>query len=454
MTTTPAPVEAAPRQCAPTVAPNVAAKTVLLLAIALSVALPALWVDWSAALSSDAGHGQTLLGLVASLIGVMGAVILWWQYVLGIRPILGRLIPDWAWTNTRHRDLGIYGTVLIALHPLLMLVVHRTDLSLLIGFDLANPIRRWVAVGQVAFVILAVIWITSAVVRGRLGFRRWKRVHYLGYLVLPLVFLHAANIGSIIASTPPLQTYWRLLIAGYVAAVIVRLLHGLGVGRHRYRLSSSDEVASGVRHYRLEPLGRPLRPRAGQFIYLQLRRFGADHPFTVIAADSQTGTVDVAAKQVGRFSSRLATLRPGSEVSLDGPYGLFTLDAPSKTRPVLLIAGGIGITPFVHLMREHPQVKLAYAVRSAADIVFRGEVESLGRRAVLAIDDATGYAGPLEVVPGRVAVEHLERLAGRQALAAHEIYICGPAPMMDSLTTALRRGGVPAAQIHTERFTL
>lgn len=147
------------------------AKPLILLAIGVTLALPLFLADWTGAATSSAAGVEILIARLGSVIGLVGAVVLWWQYVLGIRPILGRVNPDWAWTNERHRNLGIYGFLLICLHPVLMLVAYRADLSVLSGTDLSVPFRFWVAMGQIAFLLLAVIWVTSAIARGKLGYR-------------------------------------------------------------------------------------------------------------------------------------------------------------------------------------------------------------------------------------------------------------------------------------------
>lgn len=431
------------------------AKPLILLAIGVTLALPLVLAGWTGAATSSAAGVEILIARLGSVIGLVGAVVLWWQYVLGIRPILGRVNPDWAWTNERHRNLGIYGFLLICLHPVLMLVAYRADLSVLSGTDLSVPFRFWVAMGQIAFLLLAVIWVTSAIARGKLGYRTWKYIHFASYPILPLVFVHAPNIGTLLVGTPALQTFWSLLIAGYVLAVGVRVLHGMGVARFPYKIESVDETARDVMRYRLAPLSKRMAPNPGQFVYIQLRRFGEDHPLSVVSADPETGVIEVAAKKVGRFSRKFSTLPAGSLVSLDGPYGLFTREAENTSRPLLLVAGGIGITPLAHLMRTPGRpVKLAYAVRSAVDVAFGEDVAAMGRRAVLVMNETSGYGGPNPAVQGRVSPDILEKLAGQERLPAYEVFVCGPPPMMNAVVRTLMQAGVPAAQIHTERFSL
>src|SRR5260221_6474119 len=63
-------------------------------------------------------------GFFGKLFGLSGALILTWQFLLGVRGLISRLIPDLIWVNNLHKFLGKYGFLLICLHPILITIYY------------------------------------------------------------------------------------------------------------------------------------------------------------------------------------------------------------------------------------------------------------------------------------------------------------------------------------------
>jgi ferredoxin-NADP reductase len=200
---------------------------------------------------------------------------------------------------------------------------------------------------------------------------------------------------------------------------------------------------------RLDRLG----PHAGQFFlwrFLDARRFWQAHPFSISTAPDGR-SLRLTVKAVGGYTRRLADLRPGTRVVAEGPFGTFTAQRRRRER-VLLIAGGIGITPLRALFQTIPaapgDLTLLYRASTDWDVVFRSELERL----------AAQRRANLHVVTGRRADLGWDPLSS-QALAgnipdlrAHDVYLCGPAGMTSAVRQALRAAGVPGRRIHSESF--
>jgi ferredoxin-NADP reductase len=159
----------------------------------------------------------------------------------------------------------------------------------------------------------------------------------------------------------------------------------------------------------------------------------------------------ITVKARGDHSGSLSSLRPGTRVIAEGPYGAFT---PALSgRRVLLIAGGVGITPIRAMFAALPRrmsegITLIYRASNPRDIVFRQELDAIaadrgavvhyviGSRARLGYD-------PLSALYLRAMVPGLHR---------YEAYVCGPAGMTRAVVAALRASGLRRRRIHHETF--
>ena len=205
--------------------------------------------------------------------------------------------------------------------------------------------------------------------------------------------------------------------------------------------------------------------RAGQHLTLLVEAGGTTHRrcYSFSSSPLAGGAPAITVKRMadGTVSRHLHDqVRAGDTLTALEPTGEFTLATdPAAVRHLVLVAGGVGITPLISIaetvLRAEPasRVTLLCGNRSEAEIVFRRRLEALAREfsprlAVHhALDDAPadwpGLRGPLD------GARVLEALGGA---AADAYYVCGPEPMMQSVCAALAGAGVPREQLHTERF--
>jgi ferredoxin-NADP reductase len=124
-------------------------------------------------------------------------------------------------------------------------------------------------------------------------------------------------------------------------------------------------------------------------------------------------------------------------------------DRRAPDTPKVLLVAGIGIAPRGRARALRPgDLTLLYRVHDPGDVVFRGELDTLARARGARVHYLVGGRRPEGSDPLDVAA--LERLV--PDVRDHDVYLCGPVPMMLRVEAALRRLGLPARQIHTERF--
>ena len=151
----------------------------------------------------------------------------------------------------------------------------------------------------------------------------------------------------------------------------------------------------------------------------------------------------------------------GDILRVKAPAGHFFIDTDPNV-PVVLIGGGIGITPMVSMLRwciaNQPQrpVHLYYGLRNSDEHAFKSTLEDMAA-SHLALRLHVVYSRPLAAdVPGRdyQHAGHVDVELLRQTLphGRHQFYVCGPPAMMQTLVPALAEWGVPVADIHYEAF--
>ncbi|MFE7565664.1 ferric reductase-like transmembrane domain-containing protein [Streptomyces sp. NPDC057539] len=307
--------------------------------------------------------------------------------------------------------------------------------------------------GTAGFVLfLAVAVLSARAARRRMSYETWHYLHFATYLAVFLAFGHQLSNGADFVGNRPAQIAWytlfitvAALVAWYRFAAPVR--RGL---RHRLRVTAVHPEAPGVVSVHLtgdhlnELGGEP-----GQFLrwrFLTRGLWWTTNPYS-LSAPAHPHQLRITVKTAGGHSAALAHLRPGTRVWAEGPYGGFTANRRTALK-VLLLAGGVGITPLRALFETLPgQVTLVYRARRAADLALRGELDTIAarRRATVhyIVDEPAGFSSPL-------TARGLSALVPE--LAAHDVYLCGPPGMAQAAIQALRDAGVPARRIHHESF--
>jgi ferredoxin-NADP reductase len=196
-----------------------------------------------------------------------------------------------------------------------------------------------------------------------------------------------------------------------------------------------------------------LDAHAGQFFlwrFVTRRGWWQSHPFSLSEAPDGR-SLRITVKEAGDHTRWLSELPIGAPVMVEGPFGTMTTGRRTR-RKVLLLAGGIGVTPLRALFESLPagpgDLTFMYRVGRREDLILRAELEELAQRRSAKLLYATGSRrdrDPLAAVSLQRAVPDL---------ADHDVYVCGSPSFVDHATRALVRAGAAAAHIHAEKFEL
>jgi predicted ferric reductase len=363
-----------------------------------------------------------------------------------------------------HRQISLVAFVLILVHPLLLFINAPDTLRLLNLF--AAPWRA--RAGVVAVLLLAALIVASLWRKAfRIEYTRWRIWH--GLLAIAVVSLAMAHI---VLAAHYVNTPWkRVLWAGYGLfwiglLVWIRLIKPMLLLRRPYAVDQVIQERGDAWTLVVKPVGHAgMSFMPGQFAWLTAWKSpfaDTEHPFSFSSSASQSESVAFTIKELGDFTRTIKDLQPGQVVYLDGPFGAFSVDRHPHAQSYVFVAGGIGITPMMSMLRtladrgDRRTLLLIYANNTWEDVAFREEIDSLRQRLDLRVvhvlrDPPEGWQGEQGFVSKDLLARHLPPERSRDAF---EVFICGPKPMMDAVETALVELGVHLGDFHSERFDL
>jgi predicted ferric reductase len=398
--------------------------------------------------STDAGR---LTGLLAGYTALL-------QVLLRARvPVLERTLGTDR-INAAHRLLGSYLLVAITAHATLITVGYSRSggTPLLSQLGALVTSYSYVVWAVVAAGILLVVGLTSVpVIRRHLRYELWHALHVSAYVAVALAFLHQVALGEHFVHSPRTRMLWTALFAGVGATVLwYRCLRPLQLlARHRLKVAAVQLETPGA--VSIWITGRRLDrfpAEAGQFFrwrFLTRGTWYVAHPYS-LSAEPDGRRLRITATVSGRHSSRLPGLPPGTKVIAEGPSGGL-IASPGWVGPVLLVAGGIGITPLRALLGAFPcgQATLVYRSRTASDIAFRAELERMGDERDARIHYLVGSRHESR---NSLAPDHLVHLCPE--IRTSKVYVCGSVAFVDHVRASLTALAVPGRHIHTEAFQL
>jgi predicted ferric reductase len=420
-------------------------------------------------------------------VGVGGALVAWWPLILtlqGPRPIAlapliahvcgmlagyGVIVLLGLMSRAPALERGVGADTLARWHArggrvvMSLIVVHAW--AAILGWAQSHQVSVLVAVAQVLHLpylvsttvgtalLVAVVVGSVRAARRRMSYERWHALHFLTYLGVALSFLHQLA-GPDMAGHRVVQVLWALLYAQVFALVLRhRFITPLRqAARHRLRVAAIVPEAPGVVSIEVEGQHlAELRAESGQFFrwrFLAPDHWLTAHPFS-LSAPPTDHRLRLTVKALGDGSARLQDLAVGTWVVVEGPYGAMT-EARRGQGSVLLIAGGVGITPLRTLFETLPvgpgqDLTLLYRARQPDQLLFRHELDDISRRRGARLHLLVGDQ------PNSLSAASIHSLV--PDVARRDVYLCGPPAMSKAVRGALRELHLPAERLHEERFT-
>lgn len=458
--------------------------------VVLNGLIPLVMLGW------DAYRGQLGANSVNNALHITGILSLVFLFLsLLMSPL--RWLTAWGGWAAFRRALGLYGFFYAVVH----LVIY-------VGFDRALSLtstlheiwmRRFLQVGTIAILLMVPLAVTST--NGmiqRMGPKRWKLLHRLTYAVVILGVLHYymlvksdvrqplafAAVLTVLLGSRFGRHYGELLQASKkkptalaapnfpkaaqpAASTTTSSAKPSKAWKGELRIGAIFQETPDVRTIRLMSADGgefPFIYQPGQFINIQLTIDGkrVNRSYTLASSPTRADACELSIKREpkGLASRHIHEhFKVGDVLKVSGPSGKFSFTGENASG-VVLIAGGVGITPVMSILRYLTDrawtgnIHFLIVAKTEQDLIFRDELQWLqSRHPNLHVCITLTRTGPQCMWTGNRGRATAELMAAViPNLSRLPIYLCGPNEMMDATIELLIKLGVASSAIHTEAF--
>lgn len=391
-----------------------------------------------------------------------------------------------AWRGRHILNPAAFGAGIVTLTPLASSAWWVGTPLLAIPVAVLGMLVLWRTEKVRVVLVFVLVALCAAVIRqsvqaeaAGLQFEVWQAAS-LALLQSPILFLGAFMLSEPL--TLPPRRWQQFTVAAFVGVLVgwPIIIGQVSLGQERALLLGNllafafatrtavrlvlvarDRVTPSIVGLRFRAQGR-MRFTAGQYLQLEVPHHSADargtrREFSIVSAPSDLPEVrlayrDSGHKPVSSFKRALAEVQPGTALPVTGVWGDFVL--PPGDAPVLLVAAGVGVTPFVSQLREaaHGEtdrdIVLVYVASEASELAFRDDLVHAGVEVIVFTRDAPAdLPDNWQWASGvRLDAEGLVRVV--PDLAARHAFISGPPGLIADLAPALQK----ARSLTTDAF--
>lgn len=416
----------------------------------MSVITILLWILSKGSIDVLAAAPATTLAQLAGLIGITALA---WNFFLAARfRFVDSLFGGLDKVFKEHRRSGKIAFTLMLAHPILLIIEALPNWDIIRLYLLPGQfwMLNWGILALWGFVVLIVLTLFV-----KLPYHVWKMTHRFMGVPFALIALHVATIQSDVAFYRPLR-YWILgiVIASLALYVYKVFLYRFVGPRYAYAVQAV-RVMGDIVEMTLKPKAKPMAFLPGQFAFISIdnRRVGKEeHPFTISSSPDED-ELRLSIKKSGDWTARLEAVKEGDAITVWGPYGKFGEQYLATDDKSVWIAGGIGVTPFLSMLRYTDEKQLKkdvaffYATKNAGEAVYKKEVSEAGNR-LSSVNVTEHYSDKQGYLTAEEVAKQVKDVKDRR------IFICGPPLMMKSLRDGFMKLGVPRRKIVFEEFSL
>lgn len=274
-------------------------------------------------------------------------------------------------------------------------------------------------------------------------------IHRLNFVVIALIWLHVHLIPRL-----GMVPGFRLTVDIYTGLTII--LYGwskLGVGRYNSVATVKKNVSLGtdMQELTLQFKDDSNSYQAGDFYFLSFRNVKGisrePHPFSVSSSPrNKPHEVSFMIHRLGDFTQKIADVPVGTEVKLEGPFGLFNDEVKASENMITLYGLGSGVAPLIGLAKQyegHKQMHLIWSGQQVTNPYYQEVLTELRENGV-----------KVDAQVHRFAQKDLSQVISSEELKKADVIIVGSAPLVLAVRHQLRKLGFSRQRLFDERMTI
>ena len=332
------------------------------------------------------------------------------------------------------------------------------------------------SIGRIALIGVIIAAGLAKLGRYFIPYNFWKPFHFLLYAAIPVGFIHALIKGDDIIEFPYNIIFYILVITFFIA-FFYRMYYLIRRNKRFIRSfsgSSKETHDTSTLYFKKEGTDDSFSQRApGQFAvirYLKSGSWSEPRPFT-ISSEPGSDEISLTIKKTGKFTTGIHSIDKDTKVLCEGPYGIFYPDLKQEEK-LIFIAGGVGITPFLSILRhvnkrkENCDITLIWSVKTREDIIAKDELQKISgnlKDKLKIIVFITRENKPeSEKNVNDFESDNFMYEYGRMNQKAYKkyvhgnnpsVYLCGPQPMQKAVLNDLKNyQGIKPASVKRELF--
>ena len=432
--------------------------------LGIAVIIGAMWVRHGGLDRFDSPlNALTAIGQITALYGTYLALV--GIFLMSRAPFIDQVLGSDEAARL-HRIAGYASVWFIGAHAITSTIGYSGTTTVPTIGEVWNQIYTFTILesgglgGTIALALLIIVAVVSIrAARARLAYETWYGIHLYVYIAMALGFLHQLTLGVDFVDDDLARNTWiGLYLAAFAPLILYRFLEPIVRNlRHRFYVEKVVVEHDGVASLWITGNAMDKLPvRAGQWFgirVLNAKGWWRSNPYSISAGPDGI-YLRFTIEAVGDRSRDLQRIKPGTRIFLEGPYGILS-GAIRTHEKVLLIAGGIGITPLRALFEVLPvrrgDMALLYRAPSNASVVFKKELTRIAEMRGAKLDFVTGSRDQFAFNDDPLSPGGL--WAAYPDVRERDVYLCGSPRMMATVEKSLRDIGVPHGQIHLERFS-
>ncbi|HRH32849.1 MAG TPA: ferric reductase-like transmembrane domain-containing protein [bacterium] len=357
-----------------------------------------------------------------------------------------------------HRQTGYDALAVLSLHAA-AIMVRSVFFYISSGqlYGISGGLTLTISLGLLAYVLLVMAIFFNIFLSRKLKYEHLKLVHQTLGIILFIAALHSVLISVSFSRSLWLEIYLITLASAGVLSYLWRtLFKEWFVDQQTVLLKSVQQLPGGITELIFDRGTNTFTFIPGQFMFISFSNIlflRENHPFSITSSTADRH-ISFAAKEVGDFTSKLASLKPGLQARLQGPFGGFTPYNLKHKRQVW-IAGGIGITPFLSMCRtlyNRPREFTSYTIFLYYSVVNENDLTFIQELQIIAMKFSNFHVFPWVsadqgYITGKIIADKID-------LNNTSIMICGSPRFVFSLKSQCLEHGVKKSDIRTEEFQL